>query len=544
MTKAETQGVTFPLPAQYRQQDYDLANVTPDQVRSILRNVRNGRLEDQDRLFRLMLDTWPRLRKNLGEVAGAVSRLPLEIIAPIAEGQDEATPKASAIADVVRRAFNSYAPKAGAWELSGPDSMKAGIAAYLKGTVVLEIVWQIANGIASPRCYSPVPAKYLSFPQQGNEVDRLMVAPQGVPTSTLEDFPPDRFLVFVWSNFDAHPIHAALLRPLAKEWLAYIYGKGWAMQYAQLFGIPWRTIKTDGSDEANAEADAFLANIGSSGWARHTTSTEFQIHDGVKGDAAQLPQMVIAHEADRQCDILLLGQTLTTDVGDSGSRALGDVHMAVRADVLQAVASWVAGVITDQLIPAIVRFNFGSVPTEEMPYCEIKVPEARDEKAIAERVKLLKEIGLDIPKKWAHETLGVPIPEPGDELLESKPEETPPPPLNVPPQDDEGDQEDDDEEGLRPTDEMAIAASKALEMRRLAPPGQRTMGGLGMARARDIANGVPLSVETVRSMVAYFDKVEAVRASWPEGAKEWQAWNGYGGDAGAKWARETLERIQ
>jgi hypothetical protein len=70
------------------------------------------------------------------------------------------------------------------------------------------------------------------------------------------------------------------------------------------------------------------------------------------------------------------------------------------------------------------------------------------------------------------------------------------------------------------------------------------MGGLGMARARDIANGVPLSVETVRSMVAYFDKAETVRASWPEGAKEWQAWNGYGGDAGAKWARETLERIQ
>jgi phage gp29-like protein len=422
--------------------------------------------------------------------------------------------------------------------------MKAGIAAYLKGTVVLEIVWQIANGIASPRCYSPVPAKYLSFPQQGNELDRLMVAPQGVPTSTLKDFPPDRFLVFVWSNFDAHPIHAALLRPLAKEWLAYIYGKGWAMQYAQLFGIPWRTIKTDGSDEANAEADAFLANIGSSGWARHTTSTEFQIHDGVKGDAAQLPQMVIAHEADRQCDILLLGQTLTTDVGDSGSRALGDVHMAVRADVLQAVASWVAGVITDQLIPAIVRFNFGSVPTEEMPYCEIKVPEARDEKAIAERVKLLKDIGIDIPKKWAHETLNVPIPEPGDELLESKLEEAPPPPLNVPQPDDEDDQEDDDEEGLRPTDEMAQAASKALEMRRLAPPGQRTMGGLGLSRARDIANGVPLSVETVRSMAAYFDKAETVRASWPEGVKEWQAWNGYGGDAGAKWARETLERIQ
>jgi hypothetical protein len=113
------------------------------------------------------------------------------------------------------------------------------------------------------------------------------------------------------------------------------------------------------------------------------------------------------------------------------------------------------------------------------------------------------------------------------------------------PTEDAGDDQGDDEDaGLMPTDEMARAASKALETRRLAPPGQRTMGGLGLSRARDIANGVPLSVEAVRSMAAYFDKAEAVRASWPEGAKEWQAWNGYGGDAGAKWARETLERIQ
>ena len=70
MTKDETKGVVFPIPAQYRTNDYDLANVTPEQVRTILRNVRTGKLEDQDRLFRLMLDTWPRLRKALNKVGG------------------------------------------------------------------------------------------------------------------------------------------------------------------------------------------------------------------------------------------------------------------------------------------------------------------------------------------------------------------------------------------------------------------------------------------------------------------------------------------
>ena len=73
MTADERKGIVAPLPANYRTNDFDLANVTPDQVRQILRNVRTGKLEDQDRLFRLMIDTWPRLRKAMSEVAEAVA---------------------------------------------------------------------------------------------------------------------------------------------------------------------------------------------------------------------------------------------------------------------------------------------------------------------------------------------------------------------------------------------------------------------------------------------------------------------------------------
>ena len=97
MTIDERKGVVWPVPAQYRTNDFDLSNVTPEQVRTILRNVRTGKLEDQDRLFRLMLDTWPRLRKALNEVSGAVARLEIQIKPAIREGSEEPTPQSMRI---------------------------------------------------------------------------------------------------------------------------------------------------------------------------------------------------------------------------------------------------------------------------------------------------------------------------------------------------------------------------------------------------------------------------------------------------------------
>ena len=101
MTNAERKGIVAPLPASYRTQDYDLANVTPEQVRSILRNVRTGKLEDQDRLFRMMVDSWSRLRKCLNEVSGNVTALSVEIKPGIREGAEEPSEQALQMQAVV-----------------------------------------------------------------------------------------------------------------------------------------------------------------------------------------------------------------------------------------------------------------------------------------------------------------------------------------------------------------------------------------------------------------------------------------------------------
>ena len=546
MTIDERKGVVWPVPAQYRTNDFDLSNVTPEQVRTILRNVRTGKLEDQDRLFRLMLDTWPRLRKALNEVSGAVARLEIEIKPAIREDMEEPTPQALKIYETVERAMESFAPRPGYWELDMEGGVKALVDAYAKGISTLEIVWHVQNGIVSPRCYAPVPAKYLAYPSAGNEVDRLMIAPQGANNGTLEDFPPDRFLIAVWGQGGMHPIHAANLRTLTKYWLASIYGLGWLMQFAQLFGVPWRHVETDGSEGAMSAAEEMLENIGSSGSAVTGPGVKLNILDGVSGSAESLPQSHLMDVADRACDILLLGQTLTTDNTGTGSRALGEVHDGIRTEVLQSVASWVASILTEQLIPAIVRLNFGNIPAEDMPYAEITIPRVKDAKAAAERFKILNEAGVKMPLKWVYEELEIPEPVDGEAIFG---EEDTPDELDTPDTLDELDPLEAariEEIDLRPTAEMAANAQEALDIRRTKPASERGMTAVGIARARDIANRTTLTPDTVKRMVSFFARHEVDKSgeTWPAKGKGWQAWNGWGGDAGYRWAKSKLKLIE
>ena len=543
MTIDERKGVVWPVPAQYRTNDFDLSNVTPEQVRTILRNVRTGKLEDQDRLFRLMLDTWPRLRKALNEVAGAVSRLPIQIKPAIREGAEEPTPQAIRIHETVERAMESFAPRPGYWELDNKSGVRALIDAYAKGISVLEIVWHVQNSIISPRCYAPVPAKYLAYPSAGNEVDRLMVAPKGTTSGPLEDFPPDRFIIAVWSQGGMHPIHAANLRTLTKYWLASVYGLGWLMQFAQLFGVPWRHVETDGSEGAMDAAEAMLENVGSTGAAVTGPGVKLNILDGVTGSADSMPQSHLMDVADRACDILLLGQTLTTDNTGTGSRALGEVHEGIRVEVIQSVASWVSAILTEQLIPAIVRLNFGAVPAEDMPFAEITIPRVKDTKAAAERFKILVETGVKMPAKWVYEELEIPEPVDGEEIFGEDPDDI---------DDDMPDRPDpltaarEDEIDLRPTAEMAANAQDALDIRRTKPTSERGMTAVGIARARDIANRANLTPDTVRRMVSFFARHEVDKSgeTWPAKGKGWQAWHGWGGDAGYRWAKAKLKLIE
>ena len=90
------------------------------------------------------------------------------------------------------------------------------------------------------------------------------------------------------------------------------------------------------------------------------------------------------------------------------------------------------------------------------------------------------------------------------------------------------------------------AAKRALDVRENKPASQKGMTPVGIARARDLMNGVKLSPDTVRRMKAFFDRHEVDKkgATWDEQGKGWQAWNGWGGDAGYAWARKVVRQME
>lgn len=95
-----------------------------------------------------------------------------------------------------------------------------------------------------------------------------------------------------------------------------------------------------------------------------------------------------------------------------------------------------------------------------------------------------------------------------------------------------------------PPEAVAENARRALEVRAEKPPSQRGMTPIGLARARQLANRQPVSVATLRRMVAYFERHEVDKQgeTWAEQGKGWQAWYGWGGDEGWAWARRIVEK--
>ena len=89
------------------------------------------------------------------------------------------------------------------------------------------------------------------------------------------------------------------------------------------------------------------------------------------------------------------------------------------------------------------------------------------------------------------------------------------------------------------------AAKRALDVREKKPASQKGMTPVGIARARDLINGVKFSPDTVRRMKAFFDRHEVDKkgSTWDEQGKGWQAWNGWGGDAGYAWARKVVRQM-
>lgn len=286
----------------------------------------------------------------------------------------------------------------------------------LYGFYVVEVIWtKTDKGVVPGRLRAKHPRR---FTFTANRELRLLT-----PENQVEGVPvPDRkFIVFTYGSSD-NPYGCGLGRRLWwSVWFKKNSIKFW-MIFSEKFGQPV-TVGMYPAGTSEEDQQRLLDALDAL-----QTDTGVKIPDTMKIAflEAQRQGSINTYEGlcnymDRQISKAVLGQTLTTEVGSTGSYAASQTHNEVRDDIVKADADLHCECLNQTLVRWIVDYNFPGVTA--YPELWIRTEAEQDLKPLAERDKILvREIGVPVPESYFYDTYGLPRPEEGDAVIGAGPE--------------------------------------------------------------------------------------------------------------------------
>lgn len=264
---------------------------------------------------------------------------------------------------------------------------------------VIELVWN-GNRLAD---LLPVPASRLRYDPRISE-GLLFCTPSNTEGAPI---PPDKFVVHTPEEVDGIPIINTLGQALMVVWLMKRFAvQDWST-FLEVFGQPLRIGKS-GPNATTADKQAMdtaLAQMGTLAYMRLPEGMDVEIKEAPSRTSDPFGPFV--EWAEKQQSIAVLGQTLTTDIGDTGSRAAAEVHDQVRRAILEADATAEAATIEDQLIEPIVRMAFPMIPNPPLPLFRRDFRDPVDVDTNAAALASAQAIALPVEKSWAYDALGI-----------------------------------------------------------------------------------------------------------------------------------------
>lgn len=395
-----------------------VADFSPGNLKWLKGSYTGGELQEQHALFAAMLREWDVLAKDVSTMQNAVATLEYKAM-PYCRDGEEPTPEAQAVADLVNDALWRRCEAApGTWRQNFQDLLGSIYHGILRGVQVHEIVWRHDAEMWYPVGYLPVLPQYFAWSNKVGEPDRLLLFREGnYRAGEGEEFPQDRFIVSLNKRGPDHPMFNAVFNALVVHFAAARWGLAWLREYAQVYGKPFRMWNVD-SDEDKRKLEAELARKPVLNDVVAVGEKDRVQMVAAPASGATMPQKVLYDIAERGCHKLILGQTLTSDTGEhGGSLAQAKVHAGVQQDEVLANGNFVCDILNAQLVPAIVRMNYGS---SEVPMPEVRcsVPNcAKNEAQMEYYIKMTKELGLPVKAADLYEKFGIVPPEDDDSVV-------------------------------------------------------------------------------------------------------------------------------
>lgn len=189
-------------------------------------------------------------------------------------------------------------------------------------------------------------------------------------------------------------------------------GFGDWLQFAELFGMPFRIGKYDGYDEnARRNLQKALEEAGSAAYAVIPEGTDISFVDSFTKTPASGLYDDIIKASNAELSKLILGQTMTTEQGENGARSLGEVHADVEASIHNADRVFLKHVLNFKLKPLLENLGM-KFPEGKFDYEDIDPIPLKDRFTIDSELSKIVPIGDDyfyskykVPKPANYEAL-------------------------------------------------------------------------------------------------------------------------------------------
>lgn len=284
------------------------------------------------------------------------------------------------------------------------------LSAVLYGYSISEIIWeQNSTGV--------VPTKIIGKHQYRFVFDLERKPRLLTPEDMIigEELPDRKFIVFTYGSSD-NPYGKGLGQKL--WWPVWFKKNGikfWLV-FLEKFGMPTTIGRyPPGTPKAQQQSlyDA-LKSLQKDTAIKIPDSMNVELLEASRGGTATYGEM--CSYMDAQISKAVVGQTLTTEVVDKGSYAAATIHKQIMSGILKADADQLEECLNDSLVKWIVDFNFPNI--KKYPKFRFRLVDERDLKALAERDKMLHDVGVDIPDSYFREAYALPPVEKGEDVIE------------------------------------------------------------------------------------------------------------------------------
>ncbi|MFQ6048341.1 MAG: DUF935 family protein [Phycisphaerae bacterium] len=389
--------------------DYPADGLTPARLAQILRAADEGALDAAMQLYEQMEEKDAHLFSVANTRRLALTGLPWQVVsaADVVEGLDRAL--ADEAADYCREQLT---------ELDGFDEALQHLALAMgRNIAIAELLWQAEGSGHRLAGIVPVDFTRIVF----DELDRPRILTEQEPYKGIE-LPANKFVVHTPHSVSGHPSRGGLLRVSALAFLGKHYAvKDWLV-FAEVFGMPVRIARYEPSatPQEKRELLEMLQKLGSDAAGIFSKAVELELVEA-RGGGGRAPYQAIAEFFNREISKAWLGQTLTTDTaGTTGTFAAARIHEQVRQDLREDDIRKEARTIRQQVLRPVAQFKFGlEVP---VPYFRRKMDLPRDLRELADVLAVaVNELGIRVPRRWAHEMLGIPEPTRAEAVLDNRP---------------------------------------------------------------------------------------------------------------------------